>query len=136
MTNHPTAPAGLRGRGRDLYETLTEALEFTPAEHATLTEACRTATLLDDLQEAMDGAPFTVLGSQRQPVANPLLTELRSHRLALVRLLAALDLPDLEDDDGEGPVYRSVSSIRAQRAAKARWSGHTKRADLRREGGQ
>ncbi|MFJ9616873.1 hypothetical protein [Streptomyces noursei] len=136
MTDHPTIPASLRGRGRELYETLTDALEFTPAEHATLVEACRTATLLDDLQETMDGAPFTVLGSQRQPVANPLLAELRSHRLALVRLLAALGLPDLEEDDGGGPVYRSVTSVRAQRAAKARWSGHTKRTDLRREGGR
>lgn len=136
MTDHATVPPGLRGRGLELYETLTDALEFTPAEHATLVEACRTTTLLDGLQEAMEEAPFTVLGSQRQPVANPLLAELRSHRLALVRLLAALGLPDLEDDDGEGPEYRSVTSIRAQRAAKARWSGHTKRADLRREGGQ
>ncbi len=128
-------PPDLQGRGRELYEVLTDALEFTAAEHATLLEACRTVTLLDRLEDAMADQPFIVTDSQRQPVANPLLAELRSHRLALVRLLAALDLPDVEEGE-HGPTYRSVTSIRAQRAARARWSGHTKRADLRQMGGR
>jgi hypothetical protein len=56
-----------------------------------------------------------VEGSCGQLVVNPSIGEARQARLALARLLGALELPDLSG------AMRDQPSRDAQRAARARW---------------
>ena len=73
---------------------------------------------LDRLADAIRTEGAMVPGSAGQPVVNPALTEARGQRLALHRLLSALQLPA---DDGV-PLPTPVT-VRNRQAAKARWPG-------------
>jgi hypothetical protein len=68
--------------------------------------------LIDELAAAAKGAPLTVLGSQGQPVINPLISGLRLHRATLASLLKQLPLPD---DDSGAKVGLGVRSVKAGR---------------------
>jgi hypothetical protein len=63
------------------------------------------------------------VGSQGQPVVNPALTEARGQRAVLHRLVAALQMPDLDDKP-----MPAASSQRGRTGAQARWRGHRKDA--------
>jgi hypothetical protein len=64
-----------------------------------------TLDLIDTLAERLTEEPLTVLGSQGQPVVNPLIPELRLRRATLAQLLRQLALSDAEAPaGGEGPV--------------------------------
>ena len=112
---------GLSGRGADLFTTLTASFDFDAHEIVTVVELCLTASLLARLEAEMQGAPLTVRGSQGQQVGNPILQELARHRSTYLRLYSALNLPEL-DEDGNTVDLTNPRSIRAQRAAQARWS--------------
>lgn len=111
----PAKPAGLADAGAALWAALTKDYEFRPDELRVLRDACFEADLISAMEAEMVGAPFTVKGSQGQPVANPMLSELRQHRALLERLLRGLSLPD---EDGRAAGARSTS---ARDAANARW---------------
>ena len=96
--------------------------DLTDAELELLAEACRTLDNLDNLAAMVAEHGAAVAGSQGQVIVNPAIGEARAQRLALHRLLAALQLPD---DDAE-PVPTSTT-LRARTAARARWSGHARR---------
>ena len=66
-----------------------------------------------------------VLGSQRQPVAHPLLGEIRMHHQLIAQLLARLDLTtDEEDGAARIPVSSpALRSVKARDAAQKRWRG-------------
>lgn len=119
----PSAPARLGARGRRFWKDTLESFDLSNAELSILTEACRTLDDLDRLATAIEEQGATVAGSQGQPVVNPALTEARGQRVVLHRLIAALQLPDLD-----GKPVRSVQSIRSQSAAQARWRGHQREA--------
>ncbi|MEV7264193.1 hypothetical protein AB0N38_11640 [Micromonospora aurantiaca] len=112
----PTPPADLRPGGLALWAEVTEDFTLGPDEVGALREACRTVDELDDLRAALHGQPMTVSGSQGQPVAHPLLAEVRRHRETLAKLLDALALPAGDEDAGMTPAQK-----RAQRAAQQRW---------------
>lgn len=112
----PVRPADLRAAGRRLWAEVTADFDLGPDEIGALREACRTADELDDLRAALKGQPMTVPGSTGQPVANPLLAEVRRHRATLAQLLERLSLPAGDEDQGMTPAQR-----RAQRAAQQRW---------------
>lgn len=119
----PAPPPGLTGPGLSLWIELTDSYEFRPDELVLLRQVAETTTLLDRLERESLTADTVVRGSQGQPVASPILQELRAHRATLTTMLRALALPDLDDDDAsDAPRYRSVASIRASKAANARWS--------------
>ena len=119
----PRAPAGMGARGRRFWrETLSE-FELSDAEREILAECCRTLDDLDRLAAAIAEAGVMTVGSQGQPVVNPALTEARGQRAVLHRLVAALQLPDLEDRP-----MPSARSTRGRTAAQARWRGHAKDA--------
>lgn len=119
MAEKPTAPRGLGARGLRFWTHTVEAFDLTDGELEVLHEACRTLDNLDQLAAAVERDGATTLGSAGQTVVNPCLTEARGQRLALHRLVAALALPD---DDGEA--MPSVGTLRARKAAAARWQGH------------
>jgi hypothetical protein len=110
-----TAPTKLGKNSRKLWNETTEKYDLRPDELRVLEDACRQMDLVDRLEDALVGASLIVEGSQRQPVANPLVTEIRQHRATLQRLLGALKLPD---EDGRATKSRSES---AREAANARW---------------
>ncbi len=109
-----TKPDGLGDAGSALWDSLTDGYEYRPDELRVLRDACREADLISLMEEKMVGAELIVEGSMKQPVANPMLGELRQHRALLERLLRSLNLPD----ESERPSLRSAN---ARNAANARW---------------
>ena len=118
-------PAGLGVAGKRLWQTVTKGLpkdwELDERELEILRLAARQADDVAALEKSIARDGVTVNGSAGQPRVNPAVTEVRGGRLALGRLLGMLELPG----DDEAP--RSEASLRAQRAARARWAGHEPR---------
>lgn len=114
------APKGLSAAGRRLWRDITREYELRVDELRILGDACREADIIDTLEEGLVGAPLTVNGSMGQPVANPLLAEVRQHRNVLKGLLGSLKLTDAAAGGTEAP--RSVS---AREAAMQRWGRRT-----------
>ena len=121
----PKPPAGLMAAGKALWRSilddLPEAVEFDAREVALLAQAARQADDIAGLEEAIRRDGITVKGSTGQPRLNAALSELRQSRLALGRLLGALEFPT---EDGKP---ESASSQRARRAAHTRWVEHNAR---------
>jgi len=88
-----TPPKDLQGPGRALWRSILEDYDLSKPEMALLREACRTADELEVLRSAVLAAEVVSEGSTGQPVIHRGYDELRKHREALTRLLAALDLP-------------------------------------------
>ena len=109
------APAKLSAKARRLWSSVTEKYDLRADELRVLEDACREVDLVERLEKALADGDLIVRGSQGQPVANPLVTEIRQHRGQLQRLLGSLKLPD---EDGRAAESRSSS---ARAAANARW---------------
>ncbi len=86
-------PKDLQGRGRAFWRSILEDYDLSKPEMALLREACRCTDELEALRSAVLAAEVVTEGSTGQPVVNKVYDELRRHREALTRLLAALDLP-------------------------------------------
>ncbi|MEY9489060.1 hypothetical protein RKD26_004854 [Streptomyces calvus] len=113
-------PEGLGPQGTCLWEEVSGAFVLRVDELRVLADACREVDLIERLEDALRDAPLVVTGSQGQPVASPLVQELRQHRSLVARLLAALKLPDEEDQEQHDARARSSQ---ARHAALARWRG-------------
>lgn len=122
----PRAPVGLQARGRAFWRHVTVAYELERDELELLVEACRLLDECEALAAVLAEQGYTVTGSTGQTRVHPAVTELRSSRLALGRLLAQLGLPD---EDGQAGV-RSGLQARGAHGAASRWAGHTKVAEL------
>ncbi len=98
-TRTPNAPKGLGDRGKKLWTEIHSVFDLSQDPHRAvlLEDACRTADLIDRLQEKVDTQDLRVRGSQGQPVAAPELAEIRQHRGTLASLLGKLALPDTEE---------------------------------------
>lgn len=102
-------------KAQSVWDDITSTYRLRPDELRILEDACREVDLVDRLEAALIGADLTVRGSQGQPVANPLVQEIRQHRQVVKALLGSLKLPD---EDGRAQESRSSS---ARAAANARW---------------
>ena len=132
----PQSPAGLGPRGRALWRSIHAAavagssaeqvLEFDEREREVLRLACSQVDDLAALEAAIRRDGVTSVGSQGQPRLSALVVEARQARLALARLLGEIELPDVEETP------RSQASLRAQRAAQARWRAQAERKAARR----
>jgi hypothetical protein len=111
-------PTGLKPGGKRLWSSIVDEFDLRADELRVLEDACRESDLVDALQAELAKGALTVLGSQGQPVANPMVAELRQHRAVFQRLVASLKLP--ESDDGRSAAAQRSTSARA--AANARWS--------------
>jgi phage terminase small subunit len=92
-------PADLGPDGRSLWSAVVDDYEPTAADLVVLEMACRTADTVATLEAALAGESLMVRGSMGQPVVHPLLVELRHQRTALQRLVAALALEPVSDDE-------------------------------------
>lgn len=115
----PDPPVELGVRGAELWRSVLEEHELRPDEMRVLEDACREVDLIELLEDAVRGAPLTARGSQGQPVANPLIQELRQHRGLVARLLGSLKLSSEAQEERDG---RSRSA-QARRAALTRHHG-------------
>lgn len=108
-------PSGLAAPGKRLWSDITSEWTLRPDELRVLEDACAEADLIDSLKRAMVKQPKLVRGSQGQQVINPMISELRQHRVALAGLLKQLRLPDPADT-------AEARSTAARAAANARWN--------------
>jgi hypothetical protein len=87
--------------------------ELTEAELMLLRQVVREMAIVEQLEAALNGAPLTVNGVRGAVVANPLLQELRAHRVVIGQLLARLKLPEVPDEDtGSVPGRATVTGLR------------------------
>jgi hypothetical protein len=125
----PKTPSNLRESGANLWRSIVaqvsaDGLVLDARELRWLHDACDEADQLAALMVALAGAELTVLGSQRQPVANPLIGEARRCRVTIAGLLARVGLEDPEAvAAGSGRGSRTTSTA-ARRAALTRHYGN------------
>ncbi|KOG58427.1 hypothetical protein ADK77_44145 [Streptomyces antibioticus] len=117
MMINQDVPAGLGEAGAGLWRQVVGEFDLAPDELALLLEACRTVDELEAMQSALAEGPLLVKGSTGQLRPSGLLAEVRAHRLALVKLLEQLALPDEGEEAGKSP-----AQLRASKAAEVRWS--------------
>lgn len=123
----PAAPEGLGERGLRLWTDTLADLDMDPDELLLLEEACRLADELDEMGVLLANSAMLSTGSRGQPVANPLIREIRGHRLALSRVLRQLGATRPGEDDQE----RLTPSQRGRKAAMARHHGARSLAPVR-----
>ena len=95
----PTAPKGSGPAARRLWRSVVTDYDLDQHELLLLTEACRTADLLDELTKALDGADLTTVNRHGEPVMNPVVVERRMQAITLARLLAAMRMPSGDEAD-------------------------------------
>ncbi len=127
----PRTPANLGPAGKALWRRLTASYVFAEHELALLEVAAHQADDVAALERAIAEDGYIVAGSQGQPRLSGAVTEVRQGRLALGKLLAQLALPD---EDGEAAP--SPASLRARKAANARWARTAELREWRRNRGQ
>jgi hypothetical protein len=110
-------PAGLGAAGAKIWRTVNATFDLDEEPHKIelLTQACRVADIIAELDAAAAEAPLTVKGSMGQPVISPFIAEARVQRGLLAQLLGRLGLPDT--DEAQADKAEQLSRIR-HRAAK------------------
>lgn len=115
-TTPPRPPADLRRSGRALWRAVLGDFDLDEHERQLLHETCRTSDLCDRLQAVFDTEGPMSESSQGIRV-HPAAVELRQQRIALARLLAALNLPAGEAEEGTGRTQGGVRGVYGIRGA-------------------
>ena len=103
--------------GDRLKTEILERYELNAAELAILDQAAALTDQLARINIELAGQDLLGTGSRGQVVANALLETQRRHSETLWRLLDALRLPSVDEDEGESQTIRN-----ARRAAQVRWT--------------
>lgn len=109
-TTAPNPPTDLKRSGRALWRAVVADFDLDEHEQQLLHETCRTRDLCDRLQTVLDSDGVMSTSSQGIRV-HPAAVELRQQRIALARLLAALNVPSGE----ETPSVRAPRGVYAIR---------------------
>jgi len=112
-------PRNLGERGQELWDSIAPPVyELRPDELRILADACREADLVERLYEDLEKESLRAQGYNGQPVADPVLSEIRQHRALLNTLLKSLKIPDTA---GGAARKQAHTSEQARMAARARW---------------
>ena len=123
-------PKDLGPSGRQLWKDIEGSglWDLRADELHILWSACCKADTIADYTAALEGEPYTVKGSQGQPVMHPLRDALEKLHMEKSVLLGRLKLetPPSEDesedsDDNDGVVLRLTASEYGKLGAKKRW---------------
>jgi len=87
------APRDLKASGKALWRTIIQTYVLDPAEVVLLHQLCRAVDVLDRIAADLSEMGVTTMGSQGQPVANPLLAAQAEQVKLVDRLQQALALP-------------------------------------------
>src|SRR6476659_6091373 len=90
----PAPPPGLGAAGRRLWSAVVDDFELAEHETVLLEQICHTIDAISALQQRLNDAD--VLDERYNGRVHPALPELRAQRLALGRLLGALNIPGLQ----------------------------------------
>lgn len=95
----PKTPDGLGPEGTKLWREIVSTFDVTeePHKRRILLDACKTADLIERLDEAMQGQPLTASGSMGQLVIHPLISQSQSSRTQLAQLLSRLNFAVAEE---------------------------------------
>jgi hypothetical protein len=120
------APIGLGEKALELWDGVMKSYRLRPDELRLLEDACREIDIIERLDAAVSKPSFklTVRGSMGQNVINPILQEVRQHRIAFASLARQLKLPSLAGGigaEGEETPRGDDASSKARKAAAARW---------------
>ena len=118
MSTKASTPKGLGSEGRGRWLQVTRSYDLRPDEVRVLVDACREVDLIERMQAEVAGDELLATGYQGQPVAAPLVSEIRQHRTVLAGLLKSLKLPDT---DSQAAQKAELDSQKAREAARARW---------------
>lgn len=114
--NIPTPPEPLGEAGAAFWRDVhTEYEGFTPADMRLIASAAACLDRISAMEAEQAKLPLVAVGSMRQPVAAPLLAEIRQYRALFLSLCRQLAL-ETEDDQ---PTSNRGWNARA--AARARW---------------
>lgn len=112
-------PEGLNQLGKELWVETNKAYVLSVHEKNILLQACRTLDLVETLRRRLSRDGIMSEGYKGQPVAHPLLNEIRQQRALFGQLVARLDLPDLDSSAGG---LAAVPEVNQQRSAvQSRW---------------
>lgn len=113
-----SAPEGMSTPGAALWDSIAGNYVLRADELATLEDACSLTDMIAALSAAWaeDGKPLTTKGSMGQQVTHPMISEIRTHRMARAALLRSLKLPDAPAEGGAGETNQNRS------AAQSRWA--------------
>ena len=114
-------PSGLGACGRRLWADTLAVYDLCAHEKNLLLQACHTLDLINTLQRRVSRDGVMSVGYKGQPVAHPLLNELRQNRALFGSLLSRLALPDV-NANGAGGTLCSVDSLQQRQAGISRWA--------------
>lgn len=117
MSRKPVPPSGLAAGGKRVWSKIVAVYDLRPDELSTLEDACRLSDMIDALDKAWasEGKPLTTQGSMGQLVTHPMISEIRTHRMARNALWRQLKLPDK-------PNEASGVANQQRAAAQSRWA--------------
>lgn len=120
MTGSPPAkpvptPRGLKTAGASCWRDAVREFTFNSVELKLLRQLAKTLDEIAAMEDDLSEMGTVTMGSKNQPVVNPLLSALVTHRKLADQLVTALALPV----DGEAVGRKRSAS--AKRAAEARW---------------
>ena len=114
----PKAPSGLSKRSRDLWVAVLADYDLGAAELEVLRGALESLDRADEAGEVLKRDGLSTVDRYGSPKAHPLLDVEQRCRTAFRQSVRQLGL-EVEDDTSRTP---HPSSVRAQHAARVRWS--------------
>lgn len=108
-------PDGIGKAGARVWRSVTETYTLRADELTTLEDVCHLTDMIAGLDNAWreEGQPLTTKGSMGQLVTHPLISEIRTHRMARNALWRQLKLPD---------EVGGAAANQQRSAAQSRWA--------------
>jgi hypothetical protein len=121
----PRAPGGLGVAGRRLWRVVvsdadSQEIDLDSRELTWLEDACRLTDRLEEMEIVLTATgTFMVKGVAGQPVAHPLIAEIRQTRALRAQLLARITVSPPEEKQQSSGVF--PRAVQARDAASKRW---------------